>query len=191
MIDIPAVLGPVLMLAVPSIAREWAHWKSTHGQPKGFRVGGVISVCIWIPSHWTLLVLALRALLAGPIGLRAWIGYAIYWLAILLRIAAVRALGRFYSPDVVIRTGHEVIEDGPYKWIRHPLHTALMFEMLGLWTISGVWYGGLLLLVSFLAHLIRSRREEVLLEQHLGERYRLYRSRTWDALDLLPGKQKS
>jgi protein-S-isoprenylcysteine O-methyltransferase Ste14 len=181
---------PVAMLAIPALVREWMHWVTRWHQPKGNRVGGVVSVCIWIPCHFTLIALAFHAVVLAPVTSRGWIGYAIYWLAILLRTASRLALRSFYSPDVVIREGHKVIDNGPYKWIRHPLHTALILEMFGLWLISGVWPAIVLVLVSFMAHLIRSRREEDLLERYLGESYRRYRMRTWDALDLLPGKQK-
>lgn len=180
----------VAMILIPYLLRELAHWVSSRGQPKGFRVGGAVSVCIWIPSHLILMALAIRAVVTAPITFWGWIGYVIYCTAILLRILSFRALRTFYSPDVVIREGHQVIEVGPYKYIRHPLHTALIFELLGLWLMSGVWYAVSLVLISFFAHLIRSRREEDFLEQYLGESYRSYRNKTWDALDLFPGRKK-
>src|SRR5262245_45081062 len=180
----------IAMLVIPYLAREVAHWAAKRGQPEGFRVGGVVSVCIWIPSHLILLALAIRSVITTPITFRGWVGYLIYCLAILLRIAAFQALRAFYSPDVVIREGHKVIEDGPYKYIRHPLHTALIFEMLGLLIMSGSWYAALLVMLSLLAHVIRSRREEDLLEHYLGESYRSYRNKTWDALDLFPGRKR-
>lgn len=178
------------LLVIPYLLRELSHWVAQRDQPKGVRVGGLISVCIWIPSHFILLGLAIYAVLTEPITLRGWIGYVIYCLAILLRILSFRALRTFYSPDVVIREGHQVIDTGPYKYMRHPLHTALIVELVGLWMMTGVWYAIVLVLVSLLAHIIRSRREEAFLEQYLGETYRNYRRRTWDALDLFPGRRK-
>src|ERR687883_1313796 len=100
----------IALIVVPYILRELTHWVTQLGQPKGKRVGGVVSVCIWIPSHLVLLVLAVHAVVTEPISWLGWIGYAIYCLAILLRILSFQALRTFYSPDVVIRDGHRVIE---------------------------------------------------------------------------------
>src|SRR5258708_40138281 len=95
----------IAMLVVPFFVRELVDWVTSRGQPRGARVGGEVSVWIWIPSHLILLALATRAALIAPIGLRGWLGYSIYIAAIVLRIASFQALKAFYSPDVVIREG--------------------------------------------------------------------------------------
>ncbi|MCZ6678089.1 MAG: isoprenylcysteine carboxylmethyltransferase family protein [Candidatus Poribacteria bacterium] len=174
------------MLALPLAVREYQHWATARGRPKGKRVGGTPSVYLWFFAYLILLVLALRTVLTANVSLLVGVGYFIFWAAICLRVLALKELRTFYSTAIVIREGHKVIDTGPYRHLRHPLHLALLCEMTGLLLISSVWYGIPLIVLSFFIHIVRSRNEEKLLEQHLGDAYREYRHETWDIVDIFP-----
>ena len=146
-------------LAIPALGREVAHFVTKRGQPIGRRVGGTVSVLIWIPCHLTMLGCAAYAILMAPMGVLSWVGYAVYCLAILLRVAALCDLRKFYSPDVVIREGHRVISSGTYRFLRHPLHTATIIEMAGLLLVCRVWVTSVLVLACLVTHVVRSRKE--------------------------------
>ena len=47
-----------------------------------------------------------------------------------IRRSAIRALGRFWSLHVEIRASHELVREGPFQWVRHPVYTSMIFELL-------------------------------------------------------------
>lgn len=102
-----------------------------------------------------------------------------------LRWWAIRVLGRFFTVDVATVAGQRVVEEGPYRWVRHPSYTGLLLQFAG-WALT--LNHGVSWLVIFLpvtaALLYRMGREEAVLGEHLGEPYAAYRRRT---RRLLPG----
>lgn len=51
---------------------------------------------------------------------------------IVLRLAAIRILGRFYSHRVVRQENHDVVTTGPYAVVRHPAYTGMVIAHAGL-----------------------------------------------------------
>jgi protein-S-isoprenylcysteine O-methyltransferase Ste14 len=87
------------------------------------------------------------------------------------------ALGGNWSSSAEIKEGQELVQRGPYRYVRYPLYSGILLMALGL----VVWFGliGLLpFLVVFLILLIRSRQEESLLTSYFPEAYPEYRRRT-------------
>jgi protein-S-isoprenylcysteine O-methyltransferase len=91
----------------------------------------------------------------------------------------VRTLGRFFTVDVAIREGHELIQSGPYSLVRHPSYTGLFAMFVG-WSITFENYASICaLLIPFsLALVYRVRIEESALEHAFGAAYQTYRSQT-------------
>ena len=86
-------------------------------------------------------------------------------------------LGRNWSGEVVLKEQHDVIDRGPYAFVRHPIYTGVLLMVLGTVTISGTW-AALLLFTTLVAGLIvKARREERLLTTHFPEVYPRYRAR--------------
>lgn len=48
-----------------------------------------------------------------------------------LRLVAIRRLGRFYSHQVRTLDEHRVVQDGPYRVVRHPAYTGMLLAHLG------------------------------------------------------------
>jgi protein-S-isoprenylcysteine O-methyltransferase Ste14 len=48
-----------------------------------------------------------------------------------LRLLAIRQLGRFYSHKVRRAEGHEIIDSGPYRLVRHPAYLGVIAAHLG------------------------------------------------------------
>ncbi len=104
---------------------------------------------------------------------------------IVLRIWAIVHLGRFFTVDVGIQEGHRVIEDGPYRFVRHPSYAGSLLSMAGLACLTFNWLGFLAILASSLtAYSLRISVEERVLIVNLGEAYRRYAKRT---RRLIPG----
>ena len=49
----------------------------------------------------------------------------------LLFFAATRALGRYMTPEIQVREGHELVRNGPYRYVRHPVYTAILLGVAG------------------------------------------------------------
>ena len=130
-----------------------------------------------------LAVLAARSLPGLTLPGDGWIwvvlGVALCAAGLALRVWAVATLGRFFRRDVVVQEGHTVVEDGPYRRIRHPAYAGNLLVALGVGIALANWLGiAALVVVPFLGHLPRIRVEERELERQLGEPYRRYEART-------------
>lgn len=93
---------------------------------------------------------------------------------------ALRALGRNLS---VLAQARDVVERGPYRWVRHPLYTGELVSSLGLAITVGTVTAAAVWLALFGLQVYRALREEQLLRRALPG-YDGYRHRT---AALLPG----
>jgi len=95
-----------------------------------------------------------------------------------IRIVAMARLGSRFSPLVSIQRAHALETGGPYARVRHPGYLGAWLATLGAVLAFGT-APALLAPAAFLVLLeARARREERLLEQHFGDAWRAYRSRT-------------
>src|SRR5258708_16136064 len=75
-------------------------------------------------------------------------------------------------------TGHELVTDGPFRFLRHPIYMGLNLLALGtaLWIPTVLVWSALVLMV--VGSDLRARAEEALLHQAFGSLYRDYCART-------------
>jgi protein-S-isoprenylcysteine O-methyltransferase len=112
-------------------------------------------------------------------------GTAVFAVGLTLRWYAIIYLGRFFTVNVAIAADHQLIESGPYRYVRHPSYTGALMAFLGLGLCIGNWVSIALILVpTSLVYLWRMRVEEAALLQALGDQYRSYMDRT---KRLIPG----
>lgn len=71
---------------------------------------------------------------------------AIFAGGLYLRYTAVVGLGRFFTTNVAILHGHRLVEDGPYRVLRHPAYTGLLIALAA----AGLAMGDGLALLSVL-----------------------------------------
>ena len=118
----------------------------------------------------TLPVLAVAfALVATGVGLACWSRYL---------------LGRNWSSVVQIKQDHELIEAGPYRYVRHPIYTGLLLAFIGTALREGDVRGIFAVLIVFISFWRKLRMEERMLSETFGEVYASYRRRT---KALIPG----
>lgn len=109
---------------------------------------------------WMLLTGLAIALALGS----AWLG-----------VAAIRTLGKQWSLQARITQDHELITSGPYRFVRHPIYTA----MLGLLISTALAFSRPIgfvagLLTFVVGTTLRVRVEERLLRATFGEPYDAY-----------------
>lgn len=106
-----------------------------------------------------------------------WLGIAICALGLALAIWSRKTLGDNWSQDVEFKQEHKLIEQGPYRYARHPIYLGHLLLALGTAFASGllIAYAGFFSL--FLGFFIKLRQEEKLLERHFPEEYPSYKAR--------------
>jgi len=92
-----------------------------------------------------------------------------------LGAASIRTLGKQWSLQARITQDHDLITTGPYRFVRHPIYTA----MLGLLLATGLAFSqpvglGVGLLTFLAGTVLRIRVEERLLRATFGETYDAY-----------------
>jgi protein-S-isoprenylcysteine O-methyltransferase Ste14 len=148
---------------------------------------GMIWVVIGISIVAGIFVSQSRSLRAGVIGLfdfpaTNWIlplAVGLFAVGLVVRWWAIVTLGRFFTVDVVIEKDHEVVQSGPFRWVRHPSYTGVLVAFVGWGMTLGNWVAMAVVLVPiFVAFLRRMKVEEDALRGALGERYEQYMKRT-------------
>jgi protein-S-isoprenylcysteine O-methyltransferase Ste14 len=106
-------------------------------------------------------------------------GFVILAAGIALRGWSIATLGRFFTYAVRVQEGQRVVEDGPYRLLRHPSYTGLLMAFVGTGLALDNWLAlACIVLLPLAAVLVRIRAEEATLGRELGEAYRAYSART-------------
>ncbi len=160
-----------LVLAVTRLSSAKAASKDAHSLRL---LWVVIGVSIWLSIH--LHTSRPDAALPESFALT---GYAIFVIGILLRWYSIIHLGRFFTIDVAIAADHQLVDTGPYRFLRHPSYTGALLAFAGFALVMRNWASVVAITVPiFLAFLYRIHVEERALLAALGDRYRAYMQRT-------------
>ena len=121
------------------------------------------------------------------------------WLGVLFAIAALvmfqlthRALGRNWSISLDVREGHQLITDGIYRRVRHPMYSAFWLWAVAQALLLPNWVAGFAGLVGFGTLFFgRVAREERMMLETFGDSYREYMGRTGRLFPLILGTKFS
>lgn len=131
-----------------------------------------LAIADWylIRPKWALLEWSWWWLLAGAI---------LVVLGSIIRVIAIRALGRFFTTRVRLHEGQTLIQEGFYKYVRHPAYTGVLLAVLGCITLFASLLGfGAFVLLMLPAMLYRIRVEEAALTAQFGDEYTEYCRKT-------------
>lgn len=112
-----------------------------------------------------------------PIWLR-WIGVGLGLLCLPLLIWVQRALGEYWSTELELRGEHALITSGPYRWVRHPMYTAIFTLLIASSLGSANWLIALSCIVAIIVIYARIGKEEQMMIDRFGDEYRAYMQRT-------------
>lgn len=100
-------------------------------------------------------------------------------LGVALRWYAIRVLGSYFTRDVAVSVDQQVVQNGPYRLIRHPAYSGTFLTMLGVGLAVTNWASLICLLACvFLGHFNRVNVEEQALIHTIGQPYIDYMRRT-------------
>ncbi|MBZ5538222.1 MAG: isoprenylcysteine carboxylmethyltransferase family protein [Acidobacteriia bacterium] len=106
-------------------------------------------------------------------------GLMIQAVFILLAVWARQRLGSNWSGEVRIAAEHQLVRSGPYRFIRHPIYTAVLGMYCGTALVSGEIHAPVALVMVTLTYWRKIRLEERALGDTFGAEYDAYRRDTW------------
>ena len=127
---------------------------------RGYRLPYPFNVRI-IPHIDAILVTAAALCICG-VGLCFW---------------ARAVLGRNWSGTVTLKENHELIVNGPYRLVRHPIYTGLLAMIFATMTQQGRLAGIMGFILIFVSLWIKSSSEEELMRKQFPDQYAAYRKR--------------
>jgi protein-S-isoprenylcysteine O-methyltransferase Ste14 len=110
------------------------------------------------------------------------VGLIVYLTGLGFTLWARRTLGKYWglstSMDVKLLDKHQLIQSGPYAFVRHPMYFGWWVAMLGLTLLYPVWALFILFVSSLISFIGRARREEAALAERFGDIWVEYKQRT-------------
>jgi protein-S-isoprenylcysteine O-methyltransferase Ste14 len=112
-------------------------------------------------------------------GWMRWLGVGIALAGFLLLEWSHRTLGGNWSDQPRITETQQLVQSGPYQWIRHPIYTSFLLILGATLLITANWLvGGLWIAAVGSDGLIRIRYEEAAMLKKFGEDYVDYQRKT-------------
>ena len=104
-----------------------------------------------------------------------------FWIGLLITISGLgfsvwarSKLGRNWSQEVTIKDDHQLITDGPYALVRHPIYTGLIFGFIGSSIALGEIRGLISDILVFVVLLYKLKLEDKWLMEQFGDPYKRY-----------------
>ena len=106
------------------------------------------------------------------------LGVALTVAGIAFAIWARWHLGENWSATVTLKEGHELINTGPYRHIRHPIYTGMLLAFVGTALALGEYRALISVGIVLVAFYAKAKKEERFLAQEFGEKFREHSRRT-------------
>jgi protein-S-isoprenylcysteine O-methyltransferase Ste14 len=175
-------LGFIVYLAIRSVyARQTKHEEKVHRQIDGlekFLLMLVIPTSTLLPLLYLFTPLLSFADYRLP-AIAPWLGTATMLAAIWLFWRSHADLGQNWSVTLEVRRGHQLINSGIYRSIRHPMYLSIFLWCIAQGLLLPNWLAGWSALATFtLMYILRTPREEQMMCEFFGQSYRDYMEQT-------------
>ncbi|MDE1871361.1 MAG: isoprenylcysteine carboxylmethyltransferase family protein [Candidatus Micrarchaeota archaeon] len=115
-------------------------------------------------------------------GMPVWtfyLGLAVLFLGIFMRLWSEYTLGRFFTYPVMVLKGHRLVRRGPYRYIRHPSYLGGLLIVMAFGFVVRSWIGVVAAAgIILLAYSYRIYLEESALRRNFGKEYENYARKT-------------
>lgn len=165
--------GQAVTLLPERNGRKYPFWSQVAIVILGLAICAAMFYFLWIPLF--AIPADINILLDG-------IGLILYLAGCTFVLWARGTLGRMWgistSRNVKLRDDHQIVQSGPYAFVRNPMYFGWWVAMFGLLLLYPVWMVLLMLLFSVIAFIGRARREDSALAERFGEAWAEYKKRT-------------
>ncbi len=172
--------GQAVTLIPERHGRKWPLWAQVGVVLLGLLICIPFLYYLWIP------LLAISPALRWILEI---LGFVIYLAGLSVVLWARRALGQNWgitsSLQVKLKDDHQLIQAGPYTYVRHPMYFGWWLAMIGLVLLYPVWAVLLMLIFSLISFFNRARLEETALSERFGQAWAEYRKHSHFILPFL------
>ncbi|PFS61811.1 methyltransferase family protein [Bacillus cereus] len=170
---------PILLYVLLEFYRSSPVKEERQNRGSSFFIGVVFALMLTIPEiMYFFTVNKINSLL--------FFGVIIALIGVWIRFSSMKILGRFYSRNVGMQGGHKLIQNGLYKYVRHPGYLGSFLTFLGFAISSSSFIAVIInIILFFLVYSYRIKIEERVLITLFGEQYRQYQSKTWRIIPFL------
>jgi protein-S-isoprenylcysteine O-methyltransferase Ste14 len=98
-------------------------------------------------------------------------------LGLSIAIWARRTIGANWSAAVTLKEGHELVQTGPYRFVRNPIYTGILLMFAGTALLIDEVRGAVALAIAIGAFCVKIRQEERFMLRQFPETYPAYRRR--------------
>jgi protein-S-isoprenylcysteine O-methyltransferase Ste14 len=93
-------------------------------------------------------------------------------LGLSILVMAIRALGKNFFATLKLRNDHELIQKGPYRFMKHPMYISFILMWICFFLLSANWFIGLTGIITYIIiFLWRVPREEKMMQERFGDKY--------------------
>jgi protein-S-isoprenylcysteine O-methyltransferase Ste14 len=165
----------ILWWTITAFTTKRSAWRDTAGSQFGYRWPLALAWILafgppWLPSflftHLWESTAATRS--AGAALVVAGLAFSIW---------ARQHLGRNWSGIVTIKSDHNLIRTGPYRYVRHPIYTGLVVALIGTALSQADWRGPIMIVAAVYSFVVKIRVEERVMSETFPE-YTEYRRQT-------------
>jgi protein-S-isoprenylcysteine O-methyltransferase Ste14 len=114
----------------------------------------------------------------GASDLLVWTAVPLFGAGLWLFWCSHRTIGSYWSIRIKIKNEHQLVTRGSYRYVRHPLYTALFLGYIGTLFALQSWALTAWFPVFVASYVVFTKGEERIMEGRFGEVYRTYRDRT-------------
>lgn len=107
-----------------------------------------------------------------------WLGAIFMGISLPLLYWVHHSLGTYFSARLVLQPEHAIIQNGPYKWIRHPMYSVGFLYLIGAGLLSNSWVIGLAPTLSFAVLVWMRIQDEENMLSNFSHEYTSYMKRT-------------
>jgi len=165
--------GQAVSLLPERNGRKYPFWAQVSLVVLGLAICAAMIYFLWIP---------LFSLSIQTSHLLDVLGLILYAAGCLFMLWARRTLGKMWgistSQQVKLFDDHQIIQSGPYAFVRNPMYFGWAVAMFGLILLYPVWMVLLMFLLSMVTFIGRAYREDAALAGRFGEAWTEYKKRT-------------
>jgi len=165
--------GQAVSLLPEHAGRSYPFWAQIGLVLLGLVIFAAMAYFLWIP---------LGTLPGQTAFILAVLGLVVYLAGCAFMLWARRSLGKMWgistSRNVRLLDDHQIVQSGPYAYVRNPMYFGWWVAMLGLTMLYPVWMVLLMFLFSVYAFTGRARREDAALAERFGQAWTEYKKHT-------------